>query len=387
MRRFPAKRDALSLGLLGAAATCYFVDRAGATGDSIAETGVRTLNDYALGIAFSVLAIFGHDGTSALRKKLASFPHGVRHGDQVGIACLVEGVVSLSYLAFSATSVDALAALNRKFWLATCASAALNAFIKTLETKAFSMGEMSTCAPFLALEPIMQLLVSAIVMPTVCLICGWRCHEENCFTSRHALAVVSIAQGIFVLSLRCASKATNPGHAGDDAHVGGTTGSVVPTRPTSLQLPQGSRIIMCNCCLYCLTSRLDKMAIKACGSVFCFFACNRLIMALSCLLGSSLSQPRSGAASSARTFGGRLAPFLEFPVALCLLGVCMVETLYMLSLFKAISLISPVLVTAVKRGGGVIVSSLLGVCFFGEQLQGRQGPLLTVAASVTLLCI
>ena len=38
---------------------------------------------------------------------------------------------------------------------------------------------------------------------------------------------------------------------------------------------------------------------------------------------------------------------------------------------KAVSLISPVLVSAVKRGGGIVVSALFGAVFFGEKLRGR----------------
>eukprot|EP00913_Durusdinium_trenchii_P030364 g28444.t1 len=39
---------------------------------------------------------------------------------------------------------------------------------------------------------------------------------------------------------------------------------------------------------------------------------------------------------------------------------------------RAVSLISPVLVSAVKRGGGIVVSALFGAIFFNEKLEGRS---------------
>lgn len=51
---------------------------------------------------------------------------------------------------------------------------------------------------------------------------------------------------------------------------------------------------------------------------------------------------------------------------------------------KAVSLISPVLVSAVKRGGGIVVSALFGAVFFGEKLEGRKQLLCVVAIGVTL---
>ena len=49
------------------------------------------------------------------------------------------------------------------------------------------------------------------------------------------------------------------------------------------------------------------------------------------------------------------------------------------------SLISPVLVSAVKRGGGIVVSAIFGAVFFGEKLEGRKQLLLVVAVGVTWL--
>ena len=54
---------------------------------------------------------------------------------------------------------------------------------------------------------------------------------------------------------------------------------------------------------------------------------------------------------------------------------------------QAVTLISPVYVAAIKRGGGVLVSSLIGVTLFGESVHGRLPPILAIAAGVVLLCL
>ena len=40
---------------------------------------------------------------------------------------------------------------------------------------------------------------------------------------------------------------------------------------------------------------------------------------------------------------------------------------------QAFAWISPVYVTAIKRGGGILLSSLLGVVLFSESLAGARG--------------
>lgn len=83
----------------------------------------------------------------------------------------------------------------------------------------------------------------------------------------------------------------------------------------------------------------------------------------------------------------KLKPFATPKVAALLALVCSLDAVYMLSLYKAVTLISPVYVAAIKRGGGVLVSSLIGVSFFGESVAGRVPPILAIAAGVVLLCM
>ena len=77
----------------------------------------------------------------------------------------------------------------------------------------------------------------------------------------------------------------------------------------------------------------------------------RLIMAFTTLMGS-----RAAGQMTSTSFNALLKPR-----SLSLLGaICASDAVYMLSLYKAVSLISPVYVSAIKRGGGVLVSSLIG---------------------------
>ena len=68
-------------------------------------------------------------------------------------------------------------------------------------------------------------------------------------------------------------------------------------------------------------------------------------------------------------------------------AVCAAEAVYMLSLYQAFAAISPVYVTAIKRGGGVLMSSALGVLLFGETIAGRAFPISVVVIGVVMLCL
>ena len=47
----------------------------------------------------------------------------------------------------------------------------------------------------------------------------------------------------------------------------------------------------------------------------------------------------------------------------------------LLFFWQAFAWISPVYVTAIKRGGGILLSSLLGVALFGETIAGATSLL------------
>ena len=59
----------------------------------------------------------------------------------------------------------------------------------------------------------------------------------------------------------------------------------------------------------------------------------------------------------------------------------------MLALYQAFAKISPVYVTAIKRGGGVLLSSFASMLFFGESLKGRGFPILSIVSGVVALCL
>ena len=54
---------------------------------------------------------------------------------------------------------------------------------------------------------------------------------------------------------------------------------------------------------------------------------------------------------------------------------------------QAMASISPVYVTAIKRGGGILLSSLIGVAVFSESLEGRMVPIFTIVVGVVFLCL
>uniref|UniRef100_A0A7S4RR09 Uncharacterized protein n=1 Tax=Alexandrium monilatum TaxID=311494 RepID=A0A7S4RR09_9DINO len=339
-----------------------------AAADATAARGTH----YVSGLCWSAVAIVAKPVTSALRKSLAGCKEAVGHAEQVGVASLLQGLAAMVFCILSTPSRQLLQPPPAAFWALMATSSVMNAGIRTFETRAYAIGELSLCAPFLAFDPVMQLAVGALVAPFVCSLLGVSCDEGVVFTARHAFAVVSIAQGMFALS--CVS---SRGQASAKALAGGTPAG------GPLRLPRGAWLIILNCVLYAFTYRLDARACNLATSTF-YFACCRLLMAATCLGGSLLRRKGPGERGVDLQ---RLAPFLRPQVALRVLAVVLVDGFYMLSMYRAVSLISPVFVSAVKRGGGVLVSALLGAMAFGEKLEGRWTPLLTVAVGVTLLCL
>jgi multidrug transporter EmrE-like cation transporter len=119
------------------------------------------------------------------------------------------------------------------------------------------------------------------------------------------------------------------------------------------------------------------VAIKSAGKTL-YYAYGRLLMASTTLGGSFMS-------------GGltkrELKKFSNPKVMLLILSICVADAVYMLSLYQAFAWISPVYVTAIKRGGGILLSSVLGVTLFGETMAGRTFPIMTIVFGVTFLCL
>ena len=144
-----------------------------------------------------------------------------------------------------------------------------------------------------------------------------------------------------------------------------------------LGLPRGSWYILLNCVIYGFTSRLDKVAIKSAGKTL-YYAYGRLLMAATTLGGSV-----AAGGMTMREIKKFSAPSVMWLIA----AICISDAIYMLSLYQAFAWISPVYVTAIKRGGGILLSSLLGVVLFSESMAGRMGPILTICSGVTFLCL
>ena len=172
------------------------------------------------------------------------------------------------------------------------------------------------------------------------------------FPPYHPLAVVCVGMGAYLLA-SVAAKAAAKAKKSD---------SKVDSR-TAYGLPIGAWMILGNCAIYSITSRLDKLAVLAAGKTL-YYAYGRVIMASTCFLGvrpgkeavKELTQPK---------------------VASLVLMTCAAEAVYMLALYQAFACISPVYVTAIKRGGGVLLASHGGV--LESRPNSKKRPLFTIS--------
>eukprot|EP00434_Breviolum_minutum_P035008 symbB.v1.2.030984.t1/scaffold3546.1/size54311/2 len=313
------------------------------------------LSRHVAGLCWSAVAIVGRPMASALRKEIATPRAGkaVSHAEQVGMTSLIQGLVAMGFMVLTG---NFSCSLPNIFWICLASSSFLNAIIKTAETHAYKVGEMSLCAPFLAFDPVIQLLVGSILLPFIHLLCGDTSLVATGLSLRKASAVLCIAAGMLALSMT-EKAASHGGRA----------------------LPKGAGFIILNCFLYSATYRLDAAAVGVSSSL-CLFAYCRLVMAVLCFI-PSFTRTRKFDAP------GENDGLWEPRTLALLLFVCVVDAAYMLSMYQAVSLISPVLVSAVKRGGGIVVSALFGAVFFGEKLEGRKQLLCVVAIGVMILCI
>mmetsp|Transcript_65935 Transcript_65935/g.162264 ORF Transcript_65935/g.162264 Transcript_65935/m.162264 type:complete len:386 (+) Transcript_65935:313-1470(+) len=319
-------------------------------------------SNYVMGLLIAGVALIGNAMVGALRKILSQ--HNIGSAQQVGLATLIQGIAAIAHCIYNGdldigpNFVESLP--PKAFWIAAATGSVLNSVVKTLETKAFSETDMSLCAPFLAFDPVMQFVVGVLVIPAACAYVGFGCDETGkAYPTYHVFSVASIALGAFWLG---APKQGMVKKAG-----------VKYLGP----LPMGSAFILLNCVIYSFTSRLDKLAIKSAGKTL-YYAYGRLLMASTTLGGSFMS-------------GGltqrELKKFMHPRVMVLVLSICAADAIYMLSLYQAFAWISPVYVTAIKRGGGILLSSLLGVALFGETIAGRTLPILVIVLGVTFLCL
>ncbi|CAK9000600.1 unnamed protein product [Durusdinium trenchii] len=337
-----AQRDkSLAVVFLLLACISLILERRGRDGGFALSYTPKPLSRHMAGLLWSAVAIVGRPMASALRKELATPRAGkaVSNAEQVGMTSLIQGAVAMTFMFRDQDPLHSFHSLPMIFWICLASSSFLNAIIKTAETHAYKVGEMSLCAPFLAFDPVIQLLVGTMVLPLFS--GGWPCAPSL----RKASAVACIAAGMLALSMTDQARAGQRG------------------------LPKGAGFIILNCFLYSATYRLDAAAVGVSSSL-CLFAYCRLIMAAMCFSSTRLWK---------RGREGDSTGLWEPRALLLLIFVCVVDAAYMLSMYQAVSLISPVLVSAVKRGGGIVVSALFGAIFFNEKLEGRKQLLFVVA--------
>ena len=319
---------------------------------------------YFTGLGYSALALVGSTAVGSLRKIASA--RGVGSAEQVGVACLVQGIVAVLHCLHTGDIGGPASPLpSARFWLAASGASALLVLVKTLETKAYAESDITLCAPFLAFDPVMQLIVGMVFMPLLCPRLGLGCEDAAAtYPLHHLLALVCIGMGAFFLG-----SSLNAG----ESRVKGKQIASSRLGP----LPRGSCYILFNCFIYGFTSRMDRVAIASSGKTV-YYAWGRLIMA-----GTALG----GLAASGGLTGTALRK-LSSPVSMLLVGMtCLADALYQLSQYQAMAHISPVYVTAIKRGGGILLSSLIGVLLFRESVLGRLIPILTIVVGVVLLCL
>jgi drug/metabolite transporter (DMT)-like permease len=279
---------------------------------------------------------------------------GVIGGVQVPLLCLLEGFVGLSYLAFTGDFVIP----GGDYWTPALTSAALNAVTGMLLIKAYSMSDISLCAPFNAALPIISLLFSVLVL-----------QDEPSLPPHRALGVVVIGSGGFLLAR---------------AGKGG-----------ALSLPPGAYLVLLNCILWSFTTKLDELSTRAAGktATLCY---GKLLTGLWAAFGSQLAERLvdSGkkkvddADKEKASARHALSQLWRQPGLLwTLLGVALGDGLYMMAYLASLSQISKVIVVAIKKGGNLLVTSVGGMLLFGESTEGRILPVCVMAVGVLLMSV
>ena len=318
------------------------------------------------GLTYSFVALCGNTAASLLRKQVSRVSE-VRPAEQVGLATAIQGIFAVAYCAYHGLLSASGPAVTAAFLAPAVASSVLNALTKTLETKAYAITDVSLCAPFLAFDPVMQFLLPALFAPFACRYLGIGCGEVgSAFPPYHPLAVACVATGAYLLSTVAAAQARREKAAAADGKAA-DGGRVVAG------LPLGAWMILFNCCVYAVTSRLDKAAVTSAGKTL-YYAYGRIIMSATCFAGARPSKKSIEEMAKPRNAG-------------LVLATCAAEAVYMLSLYAAFACISPVYVTAIKRGGGVLLASFASMFFFKEPLAGRGFPIFAIVAGVVGLCL
>jgi len=353
------------LALLVATAVLYKQEKS----SDIPIAGSTSVADFASGLSYSFIATCGTTMAAMFRKQLSAL--NISSAEQVGVATLIQGFGALVYCNTQGLSLGQFVTVPA-FVIPAVGSSVLNALTKTLETRAYHISEVSLCAPFLAFDPVMQFLLPVLFAPTLCSIANFACDEAKTnFPTYHPTAVGCVAIGAFLLKFAAARDDSTLTSASDQNEK--KKKSLRPRQHIIAGLPLGAWYILFNCCIYAITSRLDKAAITHAGKAL-YFAYGRVVMASTCFAG-------------ARPTKATLSKFTHPHTAILILCVCVSETFYLLALYQAFATISPVYVTAIKRGGGLLFSAVASALLFRERIKSRIFPILTIVAGVVFLCL
>jgi hypothetical protein len=224
-------------------AVMFYWQSAALSGSFIGKGGAEesTASAYITGLGFSSLAVIGSTSVGALRKIVSA--REVGSVEQVGVACLVQGVFALVHCVLAGEIGLTVSSLpSGRFWLAAAGSSSLLVLVKTLETRAYAESDISLCAPFLAFDPVMQLFVGVVFMPLLCPLLSLGCEDADIrYPWHHLLALVCVAMGAFFLGM-------HERKSGRKLKAGRRLGP----------LPVGSWYILFNCFIYGVPNPLNS---------------------------------------------------------------------------------------------------------------------------------
>jgi uncharacterized membrane protein len=312
----------------------------------------------AAGFTLACLTAVGNAMTDVGRKRLGKT--GIGSALQIAIVCLLEGLLGTVFL----TMTGAFTVPAAEFWLPAVSSAILNAIAKTLQTKAYNEYDISLCAPFNAALPVMQFLVSTFIL------------REPQLPLHRVAGVFVVAAGASWLAMRGAPPPAKGSSKAEKASYMGP-------------LPTGAVIVLFNCMIWSFTTKLDELATRVAGG-WTYLTYGKLMTGAWAYLGDKLTSAKGAAEKDKKDDKEAKAAgpiYLQPKVMAMLFGVACAEGIYMLCYYGAITRVSKVYVVAIKKGGGLLISAMFGVLFFGENIQGRLMPILAIVSGVVLLAV
>ena len=274
-----------------------------------------------IGFAYASVPAIGSALCELGRKRMTKA--GLDAPTLVCLICLAQGLLGMAghVMASGGLSIPSLS-----FWKPALLSAIANAFSKTLQTLAYSKGDVSLCAPFSASLPIFQFLVTTFI---------WG--DESAVPPHRVLGVFMIGSCGFWLS--------KAGRA--------------PAKDAPL-LPPGAGYILTQCAIYSVMTKVDQAAAKAVTPTEHVFW-SKLLVGLWAGFGALTMTRGTDAAAASKTTkeGGGRGPiarsvrllFTQPRLLLLLLTVALIEGVYMGVYSIALKTISKVYVIAIKIGG------------------------------------